>query len=566
MTNHLNQICILNISDLDELKITAPAGGHFYDEIPWAGRGTRQKSEATGVKHEKLIADILSSPGADRLSLIQSYIATLLKETLGMKPEENVDPQQDWGELGVDSLMTIEIRNRLQAHLLGEERILSVLAMQGLRTLNSLSIHVEHLLGAENVGVEDANGGDNFENLKDLIILDSGLPADIQIDNSSSLPPTEFKTIFLTGATGHLGVHFLSELTIRELKVVCLVRAKDQTGAEAKLTGVIATYGLGHLVDMCRVQVLVGDVSKAKFGMDDDVHAQICEEVDAIIHCAASANHVSPYGGQLRNQHLASLHQILRFATNGKLKPIFHASSTAAVNRVEPNGILNEAFPEENNNGDGLLSGYAVAKFVAEKVLGEASRKGVPVTVMRYPNICGNSVTGYMPLKGNLLSSVFFDCARISLAPHMDEKNHLQLVMADEAVRISLKIFLSDTSEKGIYNLTKNDGLAGNDMVNIAKEAGFKHMQAVSFAEWKAAVFQDMGRTPLAPFKQLFDTHDPTSFFNGYSTALVNFNFRLSSKLLKNASGILEILEPTEKILRKEFTRLFREEKETFIT
>jgi len=158
MTNHLNQIIVQNISDLSQLKITAPLGGHVYDEIQHA-QPNLTSSVTSSEKYVELLDEISrSSTEAEMVTLIEAFIGSVLKETLNMGMNEKIDEDQNWAELGVDSLMAIEIRNRLQAQLMGEDRVLTVMGMQENRTLRTLSAHVAHLLASAGLVEIEAGG------------------------------------------------------------------------------------------------------------------------------------------------------------------------------------------------------------------------------------------------------------------------------------------------------------------------------------------------------------------------------------------------------------------------
>jgi len=66
-------------------------------------------------------------------------------------------------------------------------------------------------------------------------------------------------------------------------------------------------------------------------------------------------------------------------------------------------------------------------KYSEKSAVDSGDDYGIP----EYPNVCGNGVTGDTP------PSVFLDCVRISMTLEMTDNNRLQMVMADEAVRIS---------------------------------------------------------------------------------------------------------------------------------
>jgi len=151
LTNHLNQALVQTISNLDQFKLTLPLGGHFYDDVKRVESRTTS-SAALADKYRDLADQIFrTSTEAERVSFVQSYVSSVLRETLSMGVDEEIDEDQDWTELGVDSLMAIEIRNRLQAQVIGEGRALTVMGMQANRTLKSAAEYVARMISSDGV-------------------------------------------------------------------------------------------------------------------------------------------------------------------------------------------------------------------------------------------------------------------------------------------------------------------------------------------------------------------------------------------------------------------------------
>lgn len=89
--------------------------------IPQAIHPTRQESQAASSSNFQS-----NSPGAevgqkatvgDRVAALQTHIQTQLARVLGFSSAEAIDPQENFADLGMDSLMAVEFRNRLEASL-----------------------------------------------------------------------------------------------------------------------------------------------------------------------------------------------------------------------------------------------------------------------------------------------------------------------------------------------------------------------------------------------------------------------------------------------------------------
>jgi L-aminoadipate-semialdehyde dehydrogenase len=99
-------------------------------------------------------------------------------------------------------------------------------------------------------------------------------------------------TVFLTGATGFLGAFVLRELLRHEGKVgkvVCLIRGSDSHRALNRLKESSKDRGVWDdtWVTSQRLEVVVGDLTKEKFGLEMDVYDRVAAEADVVLHNGA---------------------------------------------------------------------------------------------------------------------------------------------------------------------------------------------------------------------------------------------------------------------------------------
>jgi hypothetical protein len=109
--------------------------------------------------------------------------------------------------------------------------------------------------------------------------------------------------IFLSGATGYLGIHLLQDLIENSsARIHCLVRvtASSQKDAKLRLDWCLRKYHVNLTREQLeRVVVHDGDLSLPLFGLPEDKFLQLAECIDAVVHNGARVNWLMTYA-QLR--------------------------------------------------------------------------------------------------------------------------------------------------------------------------------------------------------------------------------------------------------------------------
>ncbi|EEY55125.1 L-aminoadipate-semialdehyde dehydrogenase, putative [Phytophthora infestans T30-4] len=207
-----------------------------------------------------------------------------------------------------------------------------------------------------------------------------------------SLPP---RNLFLTGATGFLGVHLLHALLKYSTSVVfCLVRAADEDAAMDRIKNALKEFALLEEAQKChledRVIPVPGNLAQPLLGLDADMFKMLATEIDAILHNGADVNLVKPYSS-LKSVNVLGTQEVLRLAvTNGlaktRVKPVHYIST----NGVFPSTLSAPRYLETadlSELSDQLDNGYAQSKWVAEQMCHEAAHRGLPVSILRPGNM-----------------------------------------------------------------------------------------------------------------------------------------------------------------------------------
>ncbi|MER2472291.1 amino acid adenylation domain-containing protein [Photorhabdus laumondii] len=199
--------------------------------------------------------------------------------------------------------------------------------------------------------------------------------------------------VFLTGATGYLGLHLIEQLLKRTLaKVICLCRAKDQEHAQTRILEGLQTYRIDIANHWDRVVCLVGDLSLPHFGLTEQEWFSLTNEVDVIYHNGALVNFVYPYSA-LKATNVGSTQTILELACTMRLKSVHYVSTVDTLLATHsPRPFIEDDSPLRS--AVGVPAGYTGSKWVAEGVANLARLRGIPVSIFRPGLILGHTQTG----------------------------------------------------------------------------------------------------------------------------------------------------------------------------
>lgn len=390
-----------------------------------SGPGRAQRSN-DGLTGEKLAA----ASEDERQPLIAAFLIEQTAHVLRCSPSK-VDVQQPLTQLGIDSLMAVELKNRVEGDLGLTVPVTALLqgpslAQLGARLVTQLpepvavpaaTVHAKvDELSADAVeslfrtmGIDDGAeakplrqradtelfNGDrlavNVRALADEVRLDRAITAGTQLAEFTGHP----RHVLLTGATGFLGAFLLRELLDRTAaEVHCLVRAESVEAGRVRLRQTLQTYSLWHDGLEERIVPVPGDLSEPSVGLSAAVSADLAATIDVIYHSGAQVNWIYPYA-RLKAPNVLGTEEILRLATRDRIKPVHFVSSLGVFPLLNSSGDVTVIREDDTLDHNGsLYGGYMQSKWVADKLVMEARSRGLPISIYRPGLITGHSETG----------------------------------------------------------------------------------------------------------------------------------------------------------------------------
>lgn len=315
--------------------------------------------------------------------------------------------------------------------------------------------------------------------------------------------------VLLTGATGFFGSHLLAELlTATEATVYCLVRARDEAHALGRIGQAASRYAVGGL-DLSRVVPITGDLAQPRLGLSATDFAGLARIIDTIHHVGALVNFIYPYS-ELRPANVLGTRELIRLAGLHRPIPVHYVSTTAVLAGFGVMGVRQVTEDTPLAYAGHLGIGYVESKFVAEELLRNAARDGLPVAIYRPLDIVGDLYSGTWNTAAEMCALVRF-MADTGLAPDIDLP--LDFVPADICAKAIGYISTHTAAAGETYHLSSPRSALLGSLVNRLRGHGYR-IEAVPYAEWVGELVKHAASDPahpMTPFVPLFVDHCPDS-------------------------------------------------------
>ncbi|AHJ31215.1 non-ribosomal peptide synthetase [Nodularia spumigena CS-584] len=347
--------------------------------------------------------------------------------------------------------------------------------------------------------------------------------------------------IFLTGVTGFLGSHLLYELLQNtQADIYCLIRATDIEQAQQKLQSQLEFYQLWSVIYRKRIIPVVGDLGKNHLGLSTSEFQQLASQIDVIYHCGAWINVIYPYS-VLKPANVLGTQEIIRLASEIKVKPLHFISTTSVLSASSPNeaGLILESDPLEQYQT--LDNGYIQSKWVAEKLVMQARDLGLPVAIYRASRITGNTQTG-ISNTDDLFCRLVKGCLEMRRVPDINMEDNLTPV--DYVSKMIVHLSGQKESLGKAFHLVNPESTKIKDLFNLIRSLGYP-VQMIPVEKWHSEIslYSQMSDTDnlrflshIIPKTEVENNDEPQIDYQNTINGLVNTDFMypaLDQKLLE---------------------------------
>ena len=353
-----------------------PRFSHFEQDETSSNESSKKKSTSTSD-----LSGQLADAGSDEemLAIIETGFSRKLELVLQISSDK-IDKDSSLINLGIDSLVAVEIRSWFLKELNVDMPVLKILSDTSLTTLcKDIMGRLKGQSASQNKDKDVQAAAIPQVTIdwdREITTLCADLPTVLTHEAKAS--PSEKFSIILTGATGFLGKHILERLVSNELveTVHCVAIRRDSQGNARHLN-----------VQSPKIREYPGDLGQPLLGLSQANFDTLSNTANAIIHNGADVSFLKSYQA-LKATNVLSTKTLIELATPNSVP--LHFISTAAVALFTPEKELAEisaANLKLPGTGD---RGYALSKWVNEVLLEKASSQcRVPSVIHRAVNIVG---------------------------------------------------------------------------------------------------------------------------------------------------------------------------------
>lgn len=350
----------------------------------------------------------------------------------------------------------------------------------------------------------------------------------------------DVSSILLTGATGVMGGRILLEiLTTTDIEVYCLIRAENSQQAIERLKGILFAYDQEKQSENThhRIIPVLGDVSKKRLGLTQELYCELADKVDRVIHCAANVSLVASYK-KIAPVNVQGTQNVIDFCLQGNVAMLYASSFSMAGDCLYKDGfVLHETDLDVGQRFDDM--DYERSKFESEKIIHSAGKKGLKWVIVRPGNIWGESTNGRYPLAHTKVKGIYYEMVKalVETGLTFNAQDDFDITPVDYVAEASLyAIFNIEKFNGKTLNLTNPNPITFNDIVSFLRDFGYR-IDTINMSDYMEALAQNRLYRYGQPYRSVF-TDLLGLFYSGMElTEKAKYSTQLTTELL-SGSGI----------------------------
>ena len=330
------------------------------------------------------------------------------------------------------------------------------------------------------------------------------------LEHIQTPPSVPVGNILISGATGFLGAHILSDYLEHDSGIAyCLVRGKNQLDAENRLAERLNFYFGEKYDNNERIQVICSDLQKERFNLSEHKYKDLLSCVDTVINAAAIVKHYGSYS-YFHEVNVDTVQRLIDFCLSSEAKFI-HISTEGVSgndsmdNFVRHDNVRSKVFYASNLYiGQKLENVYALSKFEAEIAVLNAMSKGLRANIMRMGNLTNRYTDGVFQInyETNAFLKRFKAFLGLGIVPNYLMGRYVEFTPIDEAAHAVMTITRHFSNEQTVFHIENYKRLLLDNLIVILKKLSYE-VTSVEEAVFNKALLQTIERKEI---KYIFET------------------------------------------------------------
>ncbi|GFF41194.1 hypothetical protein IFM58399_06184 [Aspergillus lentulus] len=381
----------------------------------------------------------------------------------------------------------------------------------------------------------------------------------IRIPLASSMPapsqhfPEEIKgsRVFLTGASGFLGIEILRQLLARpNTHVYALVRGSSQSQAREHLVQKAISASWWQDAYHTRLHVWHGDLTLPQLGLSHSqwqmLQGQTSPSIDAIIHNGAKVHYSQDYE-TLKKTNVSPTVELLK-AVHNREEPLHSFVFVSGGQQLSFDDSEDEKNASKSLKGSGYARSKAVSEQIVRRFANQKGSKARHVRIVKPGFIIGDSERGHAN-QSDFIWRLIAACVEIGF--YNEDEADSWLFISD-TTRVAQVILHSVFEEDAKFVTKVLDGLRFKTLWTLLQEKFGFELQPLHRQQWLARLQQSVAQKKekhvLFPLLYLLEASDePIGVFHGpldpsagVQAALdANITYLINSRFLIRADSVL---------------------------
>jgi amino acid adenylation domain-containing protein/thioester reductase-like protein len=298
--------------------------------------------------------------------------------------------------------------------------------------------------------------------------------------------------VLITGVTGFLGAHIVSEFIDKEDGIVyCLIRRKNKLNSNQRLKDTL-NFFFGNKYNKfigTRIIAVDGDIIKENLGINNSLN--IASHVDFVVHSAACVKH---YGNKQSfiDINIKGTENVVKFCYENNKKMIHISTLSVSGNAFESANIKQNENEKEIlfdetcfYNNQSVDNVYVYTKFKSEELVLDYINKGLKANIIRFGNLTGRYTDSkFQPnVEDNAFANRIKSIINIGKIPDSCYDMYIEFTPIDLSAELVVKVMQFFNQEHNMFHAFNHNHIYVEQFISILKSINI-HINVITNEEF----------------------------------------------------------------------------------